>query len=130
MVLANGKVLTAVGFQTPSSAELFDPTSGKWSLTGAPSGEGGSFGAVRLLSGKVLLVGFGTSAPAAVAQIYDPSTATWTSTAALAFPRMGDTVTLLTDGTALSVGGLVESQASSAAVELYVPETGQWVHAN
>ena len=141
VVLANGKVLTAVGYyygpsalETPSSAELFDPTSGTWSLTGAPSGQGNGVGAVRLLSGKVLAVGFGTSAPAAVAEIYDPSTATWTSTAALASPRMGGTVTLLTDGTALSVGGFVGdylvSQASSAAVELYVPETGQWVHTN
>src|SRR5262245_19464864 len=65
-LLPNGKVLV-VG--SSLSAELYDPGTENWSITGSPS-VGGC--ATLLLTGKVLFVHAGS------AELYDPTTGTFT----------------------------------------------------
>jgi hypothetical protein len=68
--LTNGKVLVVGGAHagTSASAELYDPTTRKWSLTGAPTSQ--SERLTVLPNGKVL----------GQHELYDPSTGKWTPT--------------------------------------------------
>ncbi len=89
-LLASGKVLVAGGSSgaaSLASAEVYDPSTGLFSPTGnmAVSREGHS--AVRLADGRVLVAGGCTSGPTgcttylASAEIYDPASGIFTSTA-------------------------------------------------
>jgi len=87
--------------------------------------------ATLLLNGK-LLVAAGDDEfnhPLASAELYDPSSETWTATGSLANARYKHTATLLPNGQVLVAGGfagaglLVHPLASS---ELYDPASGNW----
>ena len=146
-LLPDGTVLFAV----EPTAELYDPVSGTFSLTGAMTTHG-QFGpyiakpnyiagrrATLLMSGKVLLTGgehedIGRFADA---ELYDPSTGTFTATSYMTRARDGHTATLLPDGTVLITGG--ESEVCSgagcrvsggeASAEIYDPRTGTFATA-
>ena len=80
--------------------------------------------ATLLPNGKVLLAGgasadFGTFS---IAELYDPSTDTFTATANMTIARAGHTATLLPDGTVLLAGG--QFMGGIASAELYNPATG------
>jgi hypothetical protein len=91
--------------------------------------------AILLPSGKVLVVG-GVSPGnevLATAELYDPTTGTWSPTGSMSVARAGHTLTLLPTGKALVVGGTqislipnLEANAPLASAELYDPQTGQW----
>ncbi len=104
-LLGNGKVLVVGG----TSAELYDPIAGTWSITGAPNISGDT--ATLLHNGKVLLVdGNG-------AELYDPVTGTWSSTGSLLTGgRYRYTATLLPNGKVLVAAGYTVNSA-----ELYDP---------
>lgn len=130
-LLPNGKVLVAAGatgtFTSPvlhASAELYDPATNSWTLTGS-LGTGRSFHkAVLLANGKVLAVG-GSDAIATVyssAELYDPATGQWNATGSMAVARQAHTLTLLANGQALVVG----KTAGQAGAELYDPAAGNW----
>ena len=84
-LLEDGKVLTVGGYSKTgsnttltflTSAELYDPTSGQWSLTTSiPVSSLESRTPVTLADGDVLISN--------AAQFYNPSTAAWTATGAL-----------------------------------------------
>ena len=82
-LLQDGKVLTVGGYNKTgqstsgtTSAELYDPTTGHWSLTASiPVGSFDSVTPAMLPDGDVLI------APAA--QFYNPSTGSWTATGTL-----------------------------------------------
>ena len=57
------------------------------------------------------------------AELYDPSSGTWTATLSMTEARRGHAATLLPDGTVLVAGGLSESGAVPTA-ELYDPGSG------
>ncbi|MFP2934237.1 kelch repeat-containing protein, partial [Pyxidicoccus sp. 3LG] len=70
--------------------------------------------ATLLADGRVLVVGgmrrlgtfpIPTSEPVASAELYDPTTDTWSATSPLAEARYSHTATLLADGRVLVVGG-------------------------
>jgi hypothetical protein len=121
-MLPNGKVLVAGGYgdffcsgdvctyPARSNAELYDPATGTWSVTGKLNMTR-SFGhtATLLPNGQVLIAGGATAFRSSVfnsAEIYNPITGNWSSTADLNTARTGHTATLLTDGKVLAIGGV------------------------
>src|SRR5262249_42014988 len=114
-LLPNGKVLVVSGTNTvipnEGGSELYDPSTGTWSLTD-PLIE--SFGltfhtATLLPNGKVLVAGgaYGDFVFIATrsAWLYDPSTGKWTPTGDLNGGRANHTATLLPNGKVLVAGG-------------------------
>ena len=130
-LLANGQVLVDGGFdggvygpdQTLDSAELYDPATGTWSSTGNLNTARGAHTATLLLSGKVLVAG-GSGANSRYnslnsAELYNPATGAWSTTANLVTARgASHTATLLPGGKVLVVGG--------DSAELYDPTTETW----
>jgi hypothetical protein len=87
--LPNGKVLVAAGSGL-SSAEVYDPASGTWSLTGSLAEGRWFLASASLGDGRVFAVGglnSSLTASLASAEIYDPNTGTWSSAGAMRTPR-------------------------------------------
>lgn len=114
-LLANGKVLITGGgngVTTASipmaSAELFDPQTGLFTLTSPMTTPRLGHGATMLANGKVLVTGgsdgTGTSHPTAAAEIFDPTTNTFTSIGVSNFPHIAQMPALLRDGRVLMAG--------------------------
>ena len=118
--LPDGKILVVGG-----GAELYDPATGMWSLTGSTiTGDT----ATLLLDGTVLVTGQLSDGAAPSAQIYDPSAVTWTPTGGLLESRQTYTTTLLSDGRVLVTGGMGPNGSYDylASAEVYDPRTGTW----
>jgi hypothetical protein len=130
-LLANGEVLVAGGENNStgflSSAELYNPSTGKWTLTGSLAVARFGHNAVRLANGQVLLAGgldpnACCGAPSlATAELYNPSTGAWTATGSMSVGRYQFALTLLPNGEVLAAGG-----DNSTSAELYNPMTGTW----
>jgi Galactose oxidase, central domain len=124
-LLRDGRVLLICGHPVgsseprPTSAELYDPSSGRWTLTGNMQGNI-SLTATLLASGKVLVVMIESYGLPQVAELYDPSSGSWTRTASTEKARAGHTATLLPDGTVLVAGGS-DDNGMLASAELYDP---------
>ena len=134
-LLTNGQVLIAGGGTTPgdfnitASAELYDPGSGTWRLTGAMHATRYQHPATLLANGTVLING-GNSTNSntylASAELYDPVTGAWRFTGSMATERGGlTTATLLRSGKVLVVAGSGNSGYIRNA-EIYDPGTGTW----
>jgi hypothetical protein len=134
--LSDGKVLAAGGYGSTgvnlpaalATAELYDPATGTWSLTGSMGHARTSHTATLLPSGKVLVVGGsdGTSAQAS-AELYDPASGQWSPAPDMSAARSLHTATTLDDGRVLVVGGqntTASSRLSSCAI--YDPVAGTW----
>ncbi|WP_233261598.1 kelch repeat-containing protein [Vitiosangium sp. GDMCC 1.1324] len=130
-LLSNGKVLAAGGDGT-TTAELYDPASGSWTAVGSMSSIRGYATATLLANGKVLVVGgsrYESSEVTALAtaEIYDPSSGTWSATGSMSTPRYHHTATLLPDGKVLVAGGRSYNGGFSlTTAELYDPASGTW----
>lgn len=140
-LMQDGRVLIAGGEQDTltgnanttnyiASAELYDPTSGKFSLVGSMTTPRSGHTATLLNDGRVLIAGGqggAGNAPLASAELYDPSTATFRLTGPMTTPRSGHSATLLDDGQVLITGGVGPVSGSDpalASAELYDPKTG------
>ena len=129
-LLPDGMVLVAGGFGPVSptahgdlsSAELYDPRSGKWKVTGSMAAARGSDPLIVLANGLVLKTGGGPGDPAAC-ELYDPKTGTWSPTGSMAAARGQLSSTLLADGRVLVAAGFGVPVASA---EVYDPATGTW----
>ena len=96
-----------------------------FAVTGPLTTARNSHSATLLPSGKVLVVGGnGQNGVLASAELFNPSTGTWSSTGALVTGRFQHTTTLLPNGKVLMVGGYASNFLASA--ELYDPGTGTW----
>lgn len=138
VLLSNGHVLVMGGCiasdclgSTTTSAEVYDPGTGNWMVTGSMRTGRAEFVAVLLPNGKVLVAGGCTSydvngcrAVTAAAELYNPSTGVWSSTGALRAARMAMTATVLMNGKALIAGGETSASDSLGSSELYTEATG------
>lgn len=117
-VLQNGNVLIAAGQNSGAnggyvgSAELYNPTTGKFSATGSLNTARILHTAHLLSSGKVLIVAGNHFGSIASAELYDPTSGTFSNAASLNTPRQGHASALLTNGSVLATGGY-ESQLGS-----------------
>jgi N-acetylneuraminic acid mutarotase len=108
-VLTNGKVLVTGGNNGIylNSAELYDPSTGQWTITANMTYSRGYHTASVLTNGKVLVNG-GQSNSAIVlnsAELYDPSTGEWTIIENMTYTRYLHTASVLTNGKVLVTGG-------------------------
>lgn len=108
-LLGNGEVLVAGGehsnlvFPYISEAELYNPSTGKWTTTGSLNTGRFDHTATLLNNGQVLIA---AGAPIlASAELYDPSTGKFSVTGSLNTGRRLHTATLLTNGEVLVTGG-------------------------
>jgi N-acetylneuraminic acid mutarotase len=102
---------------------------GLWTPTGNMSTPR-VFPAATLLPGGKVLVAGGVVLSSffdalATAELYDPTTGTWSPTGSMSTGRAAPTMTLLPSGKVLVVGGEGQSDFLASA-ELYDPATGQW----
>jgi RHS repeat-associated protein len=134
-LLDNGMVLIAGGvdgfdYNTISSAELYNPTSGTFAYTGSLN-IGRIFNTATLLNnGKVLIVG-GTDCNwnnIATAEVYDPVAGTFSPTSSLNTARDSHTATVLNNGKVLIAGGVSSNgdwiTGLAANAEIYDPVAG------
>jgi uncharacterized protein (TIGR03382 family) len=107
--------------EPPATAALAGPA---WHTTKPSTVGRASPTAVLLRSGKVLVSGGSamTGTLLATAELYDPTTDTWSPTGSMRRARQGHTATLLPSGKALVVGG----GDTNEIPELYDPATGTW----
>jgi Galactose oxidase, central domain/Kelch motif len=135
-LLRSGKVLVSGGDDggggaALASAELYDPVNGTWTVTGSMRVARGHHTATLLPSGKVLVSGgdgadSGNVNPLDSAELYDPSSGTWTATGRMIQKRLDYTATLLPSGKVLVVGGGDEGGEALNSAELYDPDGGSW----
>jgi hypothetical protein len=116
-----GYVLIAGG--NTQSAELYNPATGVFRLTGSMTQLRVSMAATLLNTGKVLFVG-GNQYSDLRAELYDPASGTFTPTGATHVLRIGPTATLLLDGRVLVTGGKTSGGEVTATAEVYNPVNG------
>src|SRR5262249_34043037 len=114
-----------------STAELYNPSTGTWSSTGAMATARESHTATLLPNGKVIVAGGFNPDPFftifASAEIYDPSTGSWSSTGAMGIQRFSFAAVLLSSGRVLVEGGFPDVTGTRlASAELYDPVAGTW----
>jgi Kelch motif len=135
-LLGNGLVLVAGGWNPSngylSTAELYNPASGKWTFTGSLSIARYNHNAVLLQNGQVLVAGgtdpnacCGATAALSSAELYNPATGTWTATGSMTTGRESFIMALLSNGEVLAAGGDDGNGAMNTA-EIYNPATGTW----
>ena len=139
-LLPDGRVLiVGGGAEVGTAAELFDPATGTFTPTGPTTvGRGGFHSATLLADGRVLIAGGiiprdgdprAVPDPTATAEVYDPTTGTFSAVGPMAAPRFLHAASILADGTVLVAGGGHELQPDSppdmtADAEIFDPSTG------
>lgn len=133
-LLASGKVLVSGGvkrtsgggWQAFSSAELYDPATGKWAYTGAMSTARFMHGEARLGTGEVLVAGGSVDYKKFLntAELYDPASGTWTKTASMKTQRASCPMVSLASGDVLIAG--FGNTSSLPSTEIYNVKAGTW----
>ena len=121
--------------ERPTPSAVTNP-GGVWITTGMMGTPRDGPAAVRLLDGRVLVLGGSTGSEASgdystlrSAELYDPLTGTWTATTSMANPHEGG-ATLLHDGRVLvgDLEGATPEDPTSGihGAEIYDPQSGNW----
>jgi large repetitive protein len=132
-LLTNGKVLVTGVTGCPIScsngqAELFDPQSGTFGVTGpmtAKSYPDYGYTAALLTDGRVLFLG--SDDFTGDAEVYDPAAGTFASAGSAVSQELAP-ASRLTDGTVLIAGGQVPGGNGSTYAVLYVHTSGTFEH--
>jgi N-acetylneuraminic acid mutarotase len=132
VIVAGGCISSCLGGNTATS-ELYNSVNGSWSYTGSMITARVYFGMVLLSSGKVLAMGGctgqnsnGCTGVTASAEVYDPSSGTWSATGSMKAARGALTATLLQSGKVLVAGGINGAGNPIKSAELYDPSTGKF----
>jgi len=97
---------------------------GVWVPVGTMVTPGSGKDAVRLLDGRVLVVGSsGGESDPTTAQLYDPGSGTWSATGSMLKPRFGFPPTLLPDGRVLAGDSREAADVTAIGSEVYDPES-------
>jgi N-acetylneuraminic acid mutarotase len=135
-LLPDGRVLVVGGNLSTSptsdtylnSAEIYDPTTSKWSIADSMSVPRSGHSATLLPNGTVLVAGghYAIAYPNIVdlssCEIYNPSTSYWSTTDSMAVPHTGQAVVPLLDGRVLLAGG--EYRVNDC--EIFNPQVMEW----
>ncbi len=129
--LANGKVLVAAGVGNGylKSAEIYDPSAGTFSATGSLHTGRNGHTATLLGSGTVLIAGgygdvvVGQNSYQQSAELYSPTTGTFSGTGLMHTARAYYAASILPAGLVLVAGGS-NSAGYVGGAELYNPSTG------
>src|SRR5664280_1240877 len=140
-LLRDGRVLVAGGQDNDTapltylaSAEIYDPATGKFSLTGSMALPRYGASAALLPHGRALVTGGenlrdGATVRTGVlasAEVYDPATGKFSPTGSMAVARTTQSATLLASGLVLIAGGQTGTSRVVASAELYDPSTGKF----
>jgi len=134
VLIAGGIEASAVGIQASTSAELYNPSTGTFTATAhSRTGPSVSQSATLLPDGRVLLAGGmnpdGRSATA-LAEIFDPSTSSFTPAGSMSAAKACPSTALLNNGKVLVAGGSLSGQpANTATAELYDPAANTFTSA-
>ncbi|HZM74005.1 MAG TPA: kelch repeat-containing protein [Candidatus Polarisedimenticolia bacterium] len=123
-VLVEGGELHALGDPgATDTAEIYDPASGSWTITGRLNGRRQGQTATLLPDGRVLVAGGSSQG-----DLYDPATGAWTLVDSFVTPREDQVAVLLADGRVLVAGGIgiLNEAPSSDSAELFDPTAGTW----
>ena len=133
--LSDGRVLVTGGWGGPrggvkrfDSAELYDPATKSFSITGSMKTARSAHTATTLKDGRVLIVGGLGEYPndgLASAELYDPKTGLFAETGSMTVARQNHTAVRLPDGRVLIVGGEAGVIATTL-IEVYDPEAGSF----
>lgn len=140
VLLRNSYVLITGGDQSRDdcepaiSAELYDPSTGRFSVTGSMRTPRDYFAGVVMRDGRVLVAGGSSEGQhpdtkvEPTAEVYDPHTGRFSPTGNMTTPRDKFGMALLPDGKVLVVGGQADSPfgQSLSSTEVYDPVLGQF----
>jgi hypothetical protein len=122
-----------------ATAELYDPTTNQWTLTGSLNQARRYPIQVELAIGEVLVATGSFGAPTCTrylssAELYNPSTGQWTYTGSALVARESAMAIRLPDGDVLLAGGYnggggACTDTDPVDTEIYDPSTGQWSYA-
>jgi len=123
-------VTTGQGTSPANPIAIFTYAQGSWDLTGSLRvGRLEGEIATPLRDGRALVAG-GLAAdritPRSAAELYDPESGRWTTTASMGTARLQFTATVLRDGRVLVAGGMDEDFGRLGSAELYDPASGTW----
>ncbi len=141
VTLADGRVLLVGGVGTGwsflSSAEIYDPKLGTFTAVGAMHEAREGHAVVTLRDGRVLVTGGHRGRRADVvisstAELFDPATGRFTSTASMTARRHKHDAVVLNDGRVLILGGADERDSRGVynTVETFDPQRGAFTTAS
>jgi WD40 repeat protein len=133
ILLKDGRVLIVAGCDDHTTAELYNPASGKFSAAGKVAIDGTCESTATLLpDGRVLIAGgYGDNySVSKLAELFDPATGKFTRTGSLYTARGDAQAVLLPDGRVLVMGGDqaagTQSEVDLNSSEIYDPATGKF----
>ena len=134
ILLNDGRVLAAGGsdfFGNLATSEVYDPPTDTWAAVGAMTEPRGYAAAAKLADGRVLIAGgepdYFADPSLASAEIYDPTSGTWSATLPMSVGRRDHTATVLANGRVLvAAGRSVGVNTYIATAEEFDPAGPSW----